>query len=97
MIAFQRGTGIYFAETPEDSFRKATKKGVTLEAKVRLGNVKEMPHLDSTLSFSKLQRSNHDSVRTTALNGAEYVVYNKDQVGSIRPVKQSSLRLWLGV
>ena len=83
------GGGVYFAETPEETAHKAHHKGVMLECKVVLGKVKEICHRPGDTSipitFESLTKGGHDSVKIVGrTSGVEYVVYNSDQVLSIR-------------
>ena len=81
------GSGIYFAISPSDTHHKAHKKGVILEARVRLGKVKEIsPQGDKSITFTSLQRMGYDSVKLPRSGGTEYVVYNYDQVVNIREI-----------
>ena len=81
------GGGIYFALSVEDTERKATQKGVVLQATVRLGRTKTLASRDSSITFTSLCGEGYDSVRLTVFNGDEYVVYNYDQVSDIRVVR----------
>eukprot|EP00929_Paragymnodinium_shiwhaense_P086954 TRINITY_DN47309_c0_g1_i1.p1 TRINITY_DN47309_c0_g1~~TRINITY_DN47309_c0_g1_i1.p1 ORF type:complete len:928 (+),score=93.15 TRINITY_DN47309_c0_g1_i1:69-2852(+) len=75
------GGGIYFAKTPEDTERKALKKGGILVCSVRLGRIKMLSELDTNITFTQLQRQKFDSVYFGGFtSGPEYVVYNFDQV-----------------
>jgi hypothetical protein len=78
------GSGIYFAESPPETKQKATKKGVVLQAVVRLGRVKDVYGGQRDITFRQLQREGYDSVRILGrASGIEYVVYNRDQVRNI--------------
>lgn len=78
------GSGIYFAETPEATHRKARHTGVILSARVRLGRIKEIQASDTSMTWTKLHREGFDSIKITSLaSGTEYVVYNWAQVTHI--------------
>ena len=81
------GGGIYFATTPELTQHKAQRKGVILEATVRLGKIMTLDSDgDSSMSRPKLQRmGGFDSVciARPVSRGHEYVVYDSKQVLSI--------------
>lgn len=79
------GGGIYFAQSPADTDRKAVQKGVILVCEVRLGNTKVVAAPDPSITFAQLLKGGHDSVMTNFFQtGPEFVVYNVDQVTSIR-------------
>lgn len=81
------GGAIYFARSAADARRKAQHgHDVCLAAEVFLGNTKLLKAFDSSLTFTKLQHQGYDSVwlRSTSLNGDEFVLYNYDQVENIR-------------
>lgn len=74
------GSGIYFAESAEDTDHKAHNKGIMLTVRVRLGRVKRIhPDGDRSITFSSLQSEGYDSVEIPRAGGTEYVVYNRDQ------------------
>jgi len=78
------GGGIYFAASPVDARRKARTAGsVVLAARIALGTSKVLSQVDPSVTFASLQREGYDSVRLTALNGDEFIVYNWDQVRQI--------------
>ena len=87
MLRGGRGTaggGIYFACSADDARRKAAHgNDVCLQAEVWMGNVKVVNSVETTLTFSVLQREGFDSVWLTCMNGDEYIVYNYDQVERI--------------
>eukprot|EP00040_Diaphanoeca_grandis_P011387 m.58359 g.58359 ORF g.58359 m.58359 type:complete len:2175 (+) comp22536_c0_seq1:290-6814(+) len=84
------GGGIYFATDPADTHRKAHTSGGIVVAKVRLGNVFVYDGSSpQDFSFSSLEELGYDSVCITALNGDEYVVYNKDQAIPLRVISPS--------
>jgi len=74
------GSGIYFAESAEDTDHKAHQKGIMLTVRVRLGRVKRIqPEGDRSITFSSLLSDGYDSVMIPRPGGTEYVVYNSDQ------------------
>jgi hypothetical protein len=80
------GGGIYFAESPEATNRKARgeNKGVILKATVSLGNIKHLDVLDNNANFHDLLNEGFDSIKTNYFqSGVEYIVYNFDQVANI--------------
>lgn len=81
------GGGIYFAVCASDTHRKAHKHGTILCADVKLGRCKRVSSPDSSISFQSLDAEGYDSVRLTAFQGDELVVYNYDQVSNIREVR----------
>ena len=78
------GGGIYFAEDRPTAERKAHHHGNCLVAEVKLGESKVMDQTDGSITYVKLLNEGYDSVKLTALNGTEWVVYNWDQVSNIR-------------
>jgi len=89
------GSGIYFALSADATYRKTTHHSFSnakvLQCKVRLGRVKTVAKYDksvSNMTFTKLLKSGFDSIMLTFFNGAEYVVYNYDQVKSISLYKE---------
>ena len=78
------GGGIYFAESPEAADRKAHRRGVCLQARVKLGKIRELDSTDPFVTFGSLRRLGFDSVLLTCFNGNEYTVYNSDQVDAIQ-------------
>jgi hypothetical protein len=83
------GGGIYFAKTVAETHAKTRHPGPILECRVRLGNVLELDHPDPGITFSELANDRFDSVKGTFFpTGDEYVVYNSDQVMSIRMVDE---------
>ena len=81
------GGGIYFAVSSADTDRKAHNNGVILKCKVRLGKIKKVTtssNSDSDITHTSLSNSGHDSVLVTYTTGNEHVVYNWDQVHTIR-------------
>lgn len=81
------GGGIYFAESPAATERKAHQHGVILSATVRLGSIKYLDaDGDRSTTFHSLQQEGHDSTRIARPGGTEYCVYNSDQVSNIRRV-----------
>jgi hypothetical protein len=78
------GAGIYFATSPEDTNHKAHKKGVILQARVKLGNVKQIGSKgDKSITFESLSAEGYDSILIPRSGGDEYVVYDYDQVDQI--------------
>jgi len=77
------GSGIYFAETPEDANRKATHAGAILKCTVKMGNMVESNISDTSFTFESVLSNGYDSVKATFRKGNEYVVYNSDQVVSM--------------
>lgn len=64
-----------------DASKKAHASGVLITCKVRLGNVKTLPQIDSSVTFNSLFKEGYDSVLLSGVStGLEYVVYNCDQV-----------------
>jgi hypothetical protein len=58
------GSGIYFAEDPDDTHHKRTCPGPILEATILLGNMKTIdPIGDKSITFTTLQREGYDSVK----------------------------------
>jgi len=81
------GGGIYFATSPSDTENKAHRHGTILAAEVHLGKVMRVdPNGESGITFTKLSKKGYDSVLIPRSGGAEYVVYNYDQVTSIHEV-----------
>lgn len=81
------GGGIYFAQSPQDTQRKAHNHGVVLLCRVRLGRVKHLPGPQSDVTFRQLLADSYDSTLLDCFSsGPEWIVYNKDQVASIRQV-----------
>ena len=81
------GPGIYFAETPAATHRKAERKGVVLEVDVRLGRVKELSRPDGSITLAKLHEEGYDCVKLTYFSsGVEWIVYSPDQVTPMRRV-----------
>ena len=79
------GGGIYFASCKSATDGKAQRLGTYLEATVKLGRVKRVGASgDNSLSFQRLQQEGFDSVEVDRPGGAEYVVYNHDQVTGIQ-------------
>jgi len=79
------GAGIYFAESPQATERKAVLHGAILAATVALGNVKTISKYgDASASLSSLIHEGYDSVCIPRDAGYEYVVYHHDQVSNIR-------------
>ena len=81
------GGGIYFATTPEFTGHKAHKKGMILEATVALGRIHTLPRDgDPQMTLQKLKDLGFDSVciARAVSSGQEYVVYDPNQVKSIR-------------
>ena len=77
------GGGIYFATTKELTGHKAQKRGVILEASVKLGKVKTLEsNGDPNMNLQKLTRQGFHSVciARPVQSGHEYVVYDPDQV-----------------
>ncbi|CAJ1397917.1 unnamed protein product [Effrenium voratum] len=80
------GGGIYFAESEAEARRKAHNHGAMLSATVRVGKVKVV-HRSADASYLQLRSEGYDSVKILGRDsGAEYVVYNYDQVTNIRRV-----------
>ena len=79
------GGGIYFACSASDTERKAKQHGVILECTVAVGSIKTVGSSPPDFTFSGLRSEGYDSVKITGrASGVEYVVYNSDQVLSIR-------------
>ncbi|CAJ1386254.1 unnamed protein product [Effrenium voratum] len=79
------GGGIYFADSKEATNKKAHKRGVILQASVRLGKVKAVCGTAYNTTFTSLQSEGFDSVKVLDRpTGIEYVVYSWDQVSDIR-------------
>ena len=77
----------HFAATASDAQRKARiDRSVVLRARVDVGRVKLLEHMDPRITFDSLAASDYDSVRLTAMNGDEFVVYNSRQVDRIERV-----------
>ena len=74
------GGGIYFAETKAQANMKALTRGWIVTANVLVGKSKMM-RTPENATFESLYASGYDSVEYFGLRtGAEYIVYNKDQV-----------------
>ena len=74
------GGGIYFAETEAEASMKAHTSGWIVTAKVLVGRSKMMQRPEFA-TFESLYASGYHSVEYIGLRtGAEYIVYNKDQV-----------------
>ena len=77
--------GIYFAWSPEESECKAYWHGFILQCTIAVGSIKSLGSSPPDFTFSGLRRDGYDSVKITGRSsGDEYVVYNSDQVLSIR-------------
>ena len=82
------GGGIYFAASASETEGKAHSKGVILEVVVAVGHIMTVSSSKSDVTFSSLQKDGYDSVMITGRpSGVEYVVYNSDQVLSVRRIK----------
>jgi hypothetical protein len=85
------GSGIYFAETPEATEKKAHHKGVILEADVNLGKqLKIDVNGDKGISLATLKLAGYDSVLIPRGPGNEHVVYESSRVTNIRIYCSSS-------
>lgn len=81
------GGGIYFADSPQATNRKAHSKGVILSATVALGKIQTQKGSFPN-TFTDLIKQGFDSVRATGLrSGVEYVVFNWDQCSNIKFLK----------
>ena len=79
------GGGIYFARTPGETEGKAHHKGWIFECRVKMGNTKEVMGGDGGITFGTLESEGYDSVTIRGRRtGIEYVVYNCDQVETVR-------------
>ena len=81
------GGGIYFATTQDLTGHKARRKGVILQAKVRLGRILELDREgDHQMCLSKLRSRGFDSVSINRghTSGMEYVVYDSEQVLEVK-------------
>ena len=81
------GPGIYFATSKELTGHKAHKRGVILEASVRIGKIHTLEGRgDMQMTGSKLRGMGCESVciAREVSSGQEYVVYNSEQVLSIK-------------
>lgn len=85
------GGGIYFTDDASTTNYKAHFKGVIIKADVLLGNPKTIYGQDGSITFEKLLREGYDSVFLIRPTGAEYVVYNSDQVRNVRNLDESDL------
>jgi serine/threonine protein kinase len=85
------GGGIYFTDSPEATEFKAHSKGVIIKADVFLGNSKTIYEKDTTITFEKLLREGVDSIFLIRPTGAEYVVYNSDQVKNVRYMDENDV------
>lgn len=77
------GAGIYFATTPNLTDHKARRKGVILEATVRIGRLHTLDENgDSSMSLNKLKNIGCDSVciARPVSSGHEYVIYDPTQI-----------------
>ncbi len=83
------GAGIYFAMNPDDTEGKALHKGVTLEAKVFIGQSLNISDSDKGLTLAKIKaRGNYDSVLILGMRtGIECVIYDHAQIKDIREYK----------
>ena len=75
------GGGIYFADKPSDCLRKAKSQGFLVRAEVRMGTALVAAKFKDR-SFQGLRSRGCESVYAPSIfsSGAEYVVYNHDQV-----------------
>lgn len=81
------GAGIYFAEDPAATDRKAHAKGVILKAKVFIGSQKNIGRPTGDCTFQSLLAEDYDSVYSNYFaSGPEYVVFNYDQARDIEYV-----------
>ena len=81
------GGGIYFATCRKDTDRKAQRKGAYLECRVCLGRAKRIsPNGNSLITYPSLKLDEYDSVLIPRPNGHEHVIYDANQVVSIRRV-----------
>eukprot|EP01084_Bolivina_argentea_P156408 272584_1 len=82
------GPGIYMATNPYATNRKAIQKGPVLQADIYLGKTKTISkNGNSSLNGQKVSQQGYNSVhipRNGGFYGAEYVVYDSNQVSSIR-------------
>ncbi len=79
------GGGIYFATSAHDTYHKARAQGTVLECQVHLGRVLSVSaNGNRDMGFRKLYHTGYDSVMIPRSGGTEYVVYNSDQVVSVR-------------
>jgi len=80
------GGGIYFATTPEGTYRKNTgagrHRGVILEAKVHVGKVATDTKCVGSMTGEKLWKQHFGSISFD--KGTEFVVYSPKQVASVR-------------
>ena len=90
------GGGIYFAVSREDTNHKATRAGVILQCRVRLGNIKRITSPDPSICFTQLQQEGYDSIEIGGRRGVEHVVYNSDQVDVLGPDIPASLSGYSG-
>ena len=90
------GGGIYFATCRKDTDRKAQRKGAfacplrvqgILECRVCLGRAKRIsPNGNRLITYPSLKLDEYDSVLIPRPNGHEHVIYDANQVVSIRRV-----------
>ncbi|KAI9362573.1 hypothetical protein DFJ73DRAFT_812909 [Zopfochytrium polystomum] len=77
------GGGIYFADSPQATYRKAHSRGVILRARVNLGNVGVL-HKDLNLyktNYNDVIAQGFDAVVLEGLpSGTEYIVFDPDQI-----------------
>ena len=75
------GGGIYFADKPSDCLRKAHSQGFLVRAEVRMGTALKVTNCNDH-TFTGLNNQGCNSVYAPSVfaSGAEYVVYNCDQV-----------------
>lgn len=85
------GGGIYFADNPEATYRKACNKGTVLQCEIHLGRVQEAQlnvdysvcnghaNHDHTGEHVWLQPG-YDTINITSLHGHEVVVYEPERV-----------------
>lgn len=85
------GGGIYFTDDAETTNYKAHSKGVVIKADVLLGNAKTIYGKDESITFDKLLREGFDSIFLIRPTGAEYVVYNSDQVRNVRKLDEEDI------
>lgn len=87
---FQKGKSgsCDFAETPEDTDRKAITKGDVLKVRVRLGRCLILHKPKRHVTFQSLHQRGFDSVLIDCFHGLEWVVYHPDQAVPLEIVKR---------
>lgn len=90
------GSGIYFAETPEDTHHKATRKGVLIRARVTMSRVHTISAGGDPHAEAAMRAAGADCVRIPRDRGVEWVVYSSHQV-QVEALSSDGGHTWRGV